>query len=160
MTVTALFLALAPCFCLQTPLKRHLKGLQMSHQTHAFLEFPPLFREALRSPCEAPAKPTRSLRGPISYHHPLACACEAQTSSSIIPSAETRYLALARQEPLRNHLGKATVFHKAVRSQPLHKSIPCVAISEGLPSVYRPVATKNTAHLDKAQLTHIPIRAY
>ena len=48
----------------------------------AFLEFQALFGEA-------PAKPTRSLRGPISCHHPLASAFEAQTSPSFLPPAET-----------------------------------------------------------------------
>ena len=53
MMVIALFLALALCVCLQTPLKRRLKGLKTSYQMHAFLEFQALFREARRSPHEA-----------------------------------------------------------------------------------------------------------
>ena len=57
MMVIALFLALALCVCLQTPLKRRLKGLKTSYQMHAFLEFQALFREARRSPREAHAKP-------------------------------------------------------------------------------------------------------
>ena len=71
-------MVIALCFWLPTPLKRRLKGLETSHQTHAFLEFQALFCEARRSPREAPAKPTRSFRGPISCHHPLASASEAQ----------------------------------------------------------------------------------
>ena len=36
----------------------------------------------------------------------------------------------------------AKVLREAARSQPLHKSMPCVASSEAPPSVYRPLTTK------------------
>ena len=104
-------------------------------------------RPCFAKPGEAPAKPTRSLRGPISCHHPLASASEAQTSPSFLPRAETWYLALATQEPSRKQFAKAKVFREAARSQPLHKSKPWVAIREAPPSVYRPLNQKNTAHL-------------
>jgi hypothetical protein len=119
---------------------------------NAFLEFQAPFTK----PGEAPAKPTRSLRGPISCYHPLASASEAQTSPSFPPAAETWYLVLARQEPSRNQFAKAEVFREAARSQPLHKSMPCVAISEAPASVYRPLATKkNTAHVGTGSIRKV-----
>ena len=65
-----------------------------------------------------------------------------KTSPSFPAHAETWYLAPARQEPPRDQFAKAKVFREAVRSQPLHKSRPCVAISEP------PQQPKNTAHLN------------
>ena len=142
----ALFLALVLRVCLETLLKRRLKGLQTSCQLHAFLEF----QARLRSP----AKPPWSR--PISCYHPLASASEAQTSPSFPPPAEAWYCALARQEPPWNQFAKANVFREAARSQPLHKSMPCVATSDAPASVYRPLATKkNTAHVGTGSIRKV-----
>ena len=56
----ALFLALVLRVCLETLLKRRLKGLQTSCQLHAFLEFQAPFAK----PGEAPVKPTNFLLSP------------------------------------------------------------------------------------------------
>ena len=102
MVIAALFLALVLCVCLQTLLKRRLKGLQTSCQMHAFLEFQAPFAK----PGEAPAKPTRSLRGPISCYHPLASASEAQTSPSFPPAAENQFANLCTNPCLAQPLAK------------------------------------------------------
>ena len=119
----ALFLALAFLRFLKRRSKVASKvGLQRSHQTHAFLEFQALFREALRSPREASVD---QFPATLSLPH-----LRLKTSPSFLPPAETWYLSPARQEPPRDQFAKAKVFREPVRSQPLHKSMPCVAISE------------------------------
>jgi hypothetical protein len=138
---SSLFLALALCVCLQTPFKCRLKGLQTPHQTHAFLEFQALFREAgeaRRSPQSPREASVGQFPATLSLPH-----LRLKTSPSFLPPAETWYLSLARQEPPRNQFAKAKVFREAARSQPLHKSMPCLAISEAPPSVHRPLAFSN-----------------
>ena len=122
---SSLFLALALCVCLQT----------------LFLEFRALFREARQSPRKASVDQFPAIT--LSPPH-----LRLKTSPSFLPPAETWYLALARQEPPRNQFAKAKVLCEAARSQPLHKSMPCVATSEAPPSVYRPLATKKKTRLN------------
>ena len=82
----------------------------------------------------SPAKPPRSPREASVDQFPTITLSpphlRLKTSPSFLPPAETWYLSPARQEPPRDQFAKAKVFREPVRSQPLHKSMPCVAISE------------------------------
>ena len=97
----------------------------------------------LRSPAKPPPSPREASVDQFPAITLSPPHLRLKTSPSFLPPAETWYLALARQEPPRSQFAKAKVFREAARSQPLHKSMPCLAISEAPPSVHRPLAFSN-----------------
>ena len=138
MTVIALFLAQTGALCLSSNAAQTSPQRSSNNSPDACL--PRIPHPVLRSPREAHAKLpwTNFLPSPLSPPH-----LRLKTSPSFLPPAETWYLALARQEPPRSQFAKAKVFREAARSQPLHKSMHCLAISEAPPSVHRPLAFSN-----------------